>query len=488
MDMGDLFQCGGTLGNALGLLNYFLSVLFNDLFLLFNDLGEFFDSLLKLVLSLLLLLLFPIFDLFVDFLGSLGSDLDVDILSLLLNFLGFFLEFLDGLLNIDDLGVDFGVLFLFSLKLGGAGLDGGLQSFDLRGDACDLVLDLGLLLFLLGADDLLLKLINLLLLLGNSSLGSLDLTLMSHNLVSDYLPLSCQLLSLLLCSLFSLVSGVFVSDRVLFDLDRPVFVVVVLSTSANSVDASSLNLLVLLERVVILSFSSSVCCVVSLPGGVDCGDGCSDVGDLSGYFSDVLLVLLNLRLNGINFLFNGLLLLLLDSLESLSHRLESRFQVLFLSLVSGESLLLLVELSGPCGDFFFVLLFLLSVFDFFGFEFSFLLFVLVFLLHNISCLNSFLDIGNGFFLSSSSFAFSFLNLRGHLGNHQSRVSDLGLKLSFLLGLSLDSFLGLLDLGGDARKFLLESLDLSSFCSNVDLGRDVLFFCSEFGDLFFLCGN
>lgn len=135
-----------------------------------------------------------------------------------------------------------------------------------------------------------------------------------------------------------------------------------------------------------------------------------------------------------------------------------------------------------------MLLLLLIVFDFFGFVFSFLLFVLMFLLHNISGFNTFFNVGDGFFFSSSSLAFSLFNLGRHLGNHQSRVSDLGLELSFLLGLSLDGFLGLLYLGRDTCKFLLESLDLSSFSRDVDLGRDILFFCSEFSDLFFLGCN
>lgn len=178
-------------------------------------------------------------------------------------------------------------------------------------------------------------------------MGGLDLTLMLHNLVSDDLSLSSILLSLLLGSLFSLVGGMFVSNRVLFDLNGPVFVVIVLSASANSVDASSLNFFVLLESVIILSLSSSVCCVISLPSDVDFCDGGSDCGDYCCHFSDLLLVHLDLRLDGLNFLFNGLFLRFLDSFESLGHRLESRLQVLLLSLISGESLLLLVELSSP---------------------------------------------------------------------------------------------------------------------------------------------
>ena len=139
----------------------------------------------------------------------------------------------------------------------------------------------------------------------------------------------------------------FVSNRVLFDLNGPVFVVIVLSASANSVDASFLNFFVLLESVIILSLSSSVSCVISLPSDVDFSDGGSDCGDYFCHFSDLLLVRLDLRLDGLNFLFNGLFLRLLDSFESLGHRLESRLQVLLLSLISGESLLLLVELSSP---------------------------------------------------------------------------------------------------------------------------------------------
>ena len=130
MDVGDLLQSGRTLRNNLSLLNDFLCILLNDLFFLINDLGEFFNSLLELFLSLLFLLLFSVFDLFVDFLGRLRGDLDVYILCLLLDFLGFLLEFLDCLLNSDDLSVDLGILFFFSLKLGGSSLDSGLQSLN----------------------------------------------------------------------------------------------------------------------------------------------------------------------------------------------------------------------------------------------------------------------------------------------------------------------------------------------------------------------
>lgn len=289
----DLVKSRRGLRNLLGVLDDLLCVLLDDLFFLFNDLVELFDSLFELLFPLLLLLLSPVLDLFVDFLGRFGGDLDVDIFGLLLDFLGLFLELLDGLLHIDDLGVDLGVFLFLSLQLCGVRLDRGLQGLHLRSEGCDLVLNLSLLRLLLRADDLLLELCNLLLVLGHSGLGSFDAALVSHNLVPDDLPLSGVLLGLLLSPAASLVGGMLVSDSVLLYLNGPVSVVIVLSASANSVDSRSLNFLVLLLSVVSLSSDCGVGSVIGLPGSIDFGDGCGDGRDVSGDLGDVLLVLLD---------------------------------------------------------------------------------------------------------------------------------------------------------------------------------------------------
>lgn len=81
------------------------------------------------------------------------------------------------------------------------------------------------------------------------------------------------------------------------------------------------------------------------------------------------------------------------------------------------------------------------------------------LLNNVGGLDTFFDVGDGFFLSTISFFLSILDLRSHLGDHGGRFGDPAGLLNFRLGLSLDDFLGLSDLGSDAGQLFLQSLNL-----------------------------
>jgi hypothetical protein len=297
MNMSDLGQSGRGLRDLLSLLNDLLGVLFDSGLFLLNDLGEFLDLLLKRLLIFSLLDGLSSLNFFVDFLRGLRSDGNFSVLGLLLHLLVFDFKSLDGLLHGDDLGVDSNIFLLILLELGGFSLDVGLVGFDLSLKVGDFIIDLGLVLLLLGGGLLVLELSDFLRVLGHSGLVLLDVSLLLNNSVSDQSLLSVILSSLCLNSLLSLVGGMLVSDGILSNGDSLVSVLVSVVSSANSVNASSLDLLVLLEGVVRSSLDGSVGSVVGLPGGSDCGQSLSVGADSRGNFSDVLLVLLDLTLD-----------------------------------------------------------------------------------------------------------------------------------------------------------------------------------------------
>lgn len=250
MNGGDLGQSSASLRNLLGRLDDLLGIGLNLLFLLFNDLGQFLDSLLKGFLNLLLLDSLSVLYFFVDFLGSLRGDGDLSVLGLLLDSYGLFLKSLDSVLQGGDLGVDGNIFLFILLKLGVLSLDVSLDGFDFSFEVGDFVLDLSLILLLLGGDSLVLKLSDLMLVLSNSVSVLFDVSLLLDNSVSNESLLSIVLGGLLTNSLLGLGSGMLVSDGILSNGDSSVFMLMSVISSAHSVDASSLNLLVLLHGVV----------------------------------------------------------------------------------------------------------------------------------------------------------------------------------------------------------------------------------------------
>lgn len=168
MNGGDLGQSRSSLRNLLGLLDDLLGIGLNLLFLLLNDLGQFLDSLLKSFLNLSLLDSLSFLYFFVYFLGSLRGDGDLSVLGLLLDSNGLFLKSLDSVIQGGDLGVDGNIFLFILLKLGVLSLDVSLDGFDFSFEVGDFVLDLSLIVLLLSDDSLVLKLSDLMLVLGNS--------------------------------------------------------------------------------------------------------------------------------------------------------------------------------------------------------------------------------------------------------------------------------------------------------------------------------
>ena len=250
MNGGDLGQSRSSLRNLLGCLDDLLGIDLNLLFLLLNDLGQFLDSLLKGFLNLSLLNSLSVLNFFVDFLGSLRGDGDLSVLGLLLDSYGLFLKSLDSVLQGGDLGVDGNIFLFILLKLGVLSLDVSLDGFDFSFKVGDFVLDLSLILLLLGGDSLVLKLSDLMLVLSNSVSVLFDVSLLLDNSVSNESLLSIVLGGLLTNSLLGLSSGMLVSDGILSNGDSSVLMLMSVISSAHSVDASSLNLLVLLQGVV----------------------------------------------------------------------------------------------------------------------------------------------------------------------------------------------------------------------------------------------
>ena len=239
--------------------------------LLFDDLGKLLNLLLKRFLVLSLLGLLSSLDLFVDLLGNLRSDGNLSVLGFLLNSFGLDLKSLDGVLKACDLGADGNILLLILLELGGLSLNTGLDSLNFSFEVSDLIFDLGYFFLLLGGGLLVLELCDSLRVLGHSVLVGLDVSLLLDNSISNESLLSGVLSGLLLNSLLSLLSGMLVSNGILSNGDSLMSVLVSVVSSADSVNASSLNLLVLLEGVVRSSLDGSVGSVVGLPGGVDLG-------------------------------------------------------------------------------------------------------------------------------------------------------------------------------------------------------------------------
>ena len=183
------------------------------------------------------------------------------------------------------------------MELGGLSLDVGLVGFDFSLKVGDFILNLGLIILLLDGGLLGLKLSDLLIMLGDSVLVGLDVSLFLDNSVSDDGLLSGVLSGLLSNSGLGLTGGMLVSDSILSDGDGLVFVLMSVVSSANSVDTGSLNFLVLLKRVVRSSLNGSVGSVVGLPFGNECSVSSFVSGDQSSDFSDVLLVFLDLGLD-----------------------------------------------------------------------------------------------------------------------------------------------------------------------------------------------
>ena len=210
------------------------------------------------------------------------------------------------------------------MELGGLSLDASLNSLNFSFEVGDLIFDLGNFFLLLGGGLLTLELCDSLGVLGHSVLVSLDVSLLLDNSISNKSLLSGVLSGLLLNSLLSLMGGMSVSNGILSNGDSLMSVLVSVVSSSDSVNASSLNLLVSLKGVVRSSLDGSVGSVVGLPGGGDLGQsgfvGCDSRGNLR----DVLLILLDLALHRLNFSFDSLLFILLDLLDSLLELLKSR--------------------------------------------------------------------------------------------------------------------------------------------------------------------
>jgi len=131
------------------LLDDLLGVGLDLLLFFFDDLGQLSDSFLESSLLPLNLFLLSDPDHLVYFLGGLRGDGDFGVLGFLLNLLGLNFEFLDSVVQVDDLGVDFGVFLLFFIEFSVFHLNLCLGGGHFRLKGSDFVLDLGLLFLLL---------------------------------------------------------------------------------------------------------------------------------------------------------------------------------------------------------------------------------------------------------------------------------------------------------------------------------------------------
>jgi len=252
--------------------------------------------------------------------------------------------------------------------------------------------------------------------------------------------------------------------------------------STDSVDTSSLSLFILLLGVVWCGLQLSVSCLVSLPCSVDGLEGGGEFGDGASRFSDECIIGCNFILDWLDFPFNSFLFFGADSGKSLGNRLKSNLQSLLLSGVSNKLIFVITNLSCPCGNFFLMSSLLGVILNLLILVFSLGLLIVTLLLNNVSSLNTFSDVGDGFFLSIDSLQFSSLDLRSNFSDLSSWVSNLGGLFSFLWGLSLKFVLSTWNLRIQAIQLWLQILNVVRLGSHFSI--NFLLLRSQVSDLLF----
>lgn len=149
-----------------------------------------------------------------------------------------------------------------------------------------------------------------------------------------------------------------------------------------------------------------------------------DVGNVGSVLGDTGSVSVNISLDGVNLLSDGLLVLLFSSTLSGLGTVESLAEVSNLGGASSESLLLGVEILGQLDLLFLVLNLLLGVLGLLSLVLVLLLLVHVLLLDNIGGLDTLRDVSDGLFLSRSSVILGSLDLGLDLGDLSLRILNL----------------------------------------------------------------
>lgn len=217
--------------------------------------------------------------------------------------------------------------------------------------------------------------------------------------------------------------------------------------TTSSVGGCPLNFLLFFFSIDRFSLDSGVCGII---GGPTIGDG-RDFGgygcNVGGILSDVSSVPSNVRLNGGNFLLDGLLLRFGGGTGKSGFSLcQSLLKIADLRLVGSQFLLLLIELLGQGRFFLLVLSLLFVIFSFLLFSLLLLFLFVVFLLNNIGGFNSLRDVGDCFLFSSLSIGLCGLNNGLDLLLLHNGLIDLVLDVCLLVSVSLDGGLGCRDLG------------------------------------------
>ena len=286
----DLGQGGSSLRNLLSLLDNLLGIGLDLLFLLFDNLGQLRHSALERLLYLFESGFSSHFDCLVDFFGGFRRDGHLGVLSLLLDLFGFVFELADGAGHGGDLGADGRGFSLSLLKHGSSRPHRRFHVCNSGLKRDDVLFVVALTLFGLGVENLVPEYGDLFLVLRDRRLQASDvgLGLLGSGLEDG--QLSCVFPGLLGHGFLGLLSGVSVSNGILFDADGFLNVGVVSVSSADSVDASSLDLLGFLLGVVRCGLQLCVGAVVSLPGSFNFGECGRHSGDRRRDFSDVFLI------------------------------------------------------------------------------------------------------------------------------------------------------------------------------------------------------
>lgn len=173
---------------------------------------------------------------------------------------------------------------------------------------------------------------------------SLDRSLRPHNSLSNDRSLSRVLPGLSSHSPPGLIVGASASNGILPNSNSSLSVSVIVASSADSVDASSLLSSVPLQRVVGFGSSSCVSSPVRSPSSPYGGDPGDVSGDRSGDSSDDFLEGRDLTLDRLDFLLDRFLFFRINLRKSPLDRPKSFLQVPLLSFVGLELLLFLIEL------------------------------------------------------------------------------------------------------------------------------------------------
>ena len=242
-DLSDFRDLVGGLSDLLSLLNNLLG-LFSDLLLfVLNHLLEVLDLLLQSRSSIDSLFLGSLLDFLGDLGGSLRGEGGFKGLGFLLNSFSLLFNSVDLLSKLEDLLGDNSLVIFSLLLLNVFILDGCLFGSDSAFKIDDSILDLLPLNFGLDDNFLISEDLDLILTFSNNLVGGLDLLVRLDLGYSMSSLLSLELSGLTLNSLLGLGGSMSMRNSILFNLNNSMLVSMLVVSSSDSIDRSSLNLL-----------------------------------------------------------------------------------------------------------------------------------------------------------------------------------------------------------------------------------------------------